>query len=678
MTAGREIFWNIGPWGNTVYVLMALAIGIFAWAFYRRYLLWRIGRSDNRLDHLNIRITSFVRKMVVEVLSQRLILREPFPGVMHLIVFWAFLSFLAATIADFIHHYVFHFLEGGVYLWFSLIVDTLGLLALLAILGFAVRRYIQRPTLLDNRPTDAMTLALVFLLILTGFLVEGSRVAATEMIETPQYAPWSIGGWICGKLFFSLGPSVNRTLHLVWWSLHLAVVIVSLIYVALSFSKLMHILVAPINIFFRSLRPRGQLLPIDFETATAYGAGQIKEFTWKQLLDLDACTRCGRCQDSCPAHLSGKILSPKRVTQDLKSHMEEGWSPLFKAKTQASEESEGSDHVLVGDVVSQEALWDCTTCGACVEACPVYVEHIDKFIDMRRNQVLTERGIPETVQETLRNMEIRGHPWRGAEFLRDDWTKGMEIKILSEDSHIDWLYFVGCTGALVDRNMIVTETFARLLQQARINFGILGNEEGCCGDPARRMGHELQFQMMAQQNIEVLKNYGVKKIVTHCPHCYNTLKHEYPQFGGEFEVWHHSELLNRLINDGTLRLGRGVNRVITYHDPCYLGRHNNVFDTPRNLLTAIPGLEIVEMKRSRERSFCCGGGGGHAWMEEPVGRRINQMRLEQAMETMAEVIGLACPFCMQMIEDALRSLESPMKAMDISELIAATLKPQSR
>lgn len=676
MTAGREIFWNIGAWGNIVYVLMAIAMGIFIWAFYRRYLLWRIGRPDNRLDHLNIRITSFVRKIGVEVLGQRLILQKPFPGVMHLIVFWAFLSFLVATIADFIHHYIFHFLEGGVYLWFSLIVDSLGLLALLAIAGFAVRRYVLRPTLLDNRPTDAIALTLLFFLILTGFMVEGSRVAATEMIETPPYAPWSIGGWIFGKLFFSLGPSANKTLHLVAWALHLAVVIASFIYVALSFSKLMHILVAPINIFFRSLRPRGQLLPIDFETATAYGAGQIQEFTWKQLLDLDACTRCGRCQDRCPAHLSGKVLSPKKVTQDLKSHMEKGWSPLFKSKTQASEEREGSDHVMVGAVVSQEALWDCTTCGACMEACPVYVEHIERFIDMRRNQVLTERGIPETVQETLRNMEIRGHPWRGAESLRDDWSKGMEIKILSGDSDIDWLYFVGCTGALVDRNMAVTRSFARLLQHAQVNFGILGNEEGCCGDPARRMGHELQFQMMAQQNIEVFKNYGVKKIVTHCPHCYNTLKHEYPQFGGEFEVWHHSELLDRLISDGTLRpAGRG-NRVITYHDPCYLGRHNNMFDTPRNLLTAIPGLEIVEMKRSREQSFCCGGGGGHAWMEEPVGRRINQMRMEEAMKTGAEVIGLACPFCLQMMEDAITSLDSSMKAMDVSELVAHTTESQ--
>ena len=669
MTAGREIFWNIGPWGNMVYVLMAIAMGILVWAFYRRALLWRTGRPDNRLDHLNRRITSFLRKMVVEVLGQRRILREPFPGVMHLIVFWAFLSFLAATIADFIHHYAFPFLEGGVYLWFSLIVDSLGLLALAAILGFGVRRYIQRPTMLDNRPSDALALTLLFLLILTGFLVEGSRVAATEMIETPQYAPWSIGGWICGKLFFSWGPSVNRTLHLVWWNIHLAVVIVSFIYVALSFSKLMHILVGPINIFFRSLRPKAQLLPIDFETATTYGAGQIKDFTWKQLLDLDACTRCGRCQDGCPAHQSGKILSPKKVTQDLKTQMEQGWSLFFKAKTQASEELESSDYAPVVDVVSPEALWDCTTCGACVEACPVYVEHIDKFIDMRRNEVLTERGIPETVQETLRNMEIRGHPWRGAESLREDWAKGMEIKVFSGDSNIDWLYFVGCTGALVDRNMIATQAFARLLQQARINFGILGNEEGCCGDPARRMGHELQFQMMAQQNIEFMKNYGVQKIVTHCPHCYNTLKHEYPQFGGDFEVWHHSELLKHLTNNGALKFSKGVNRVITYHDPCYLGRHNNMFDGPRDLLRSIPGLDIVEMERSEERSFCCGGGGGHAWMEEPVGRRINQMRLEQAMETGAEVIGLACPFCMQMMEDAITNLESSMKAMDLSELI---------
>jgi Fe-S oxidoreductase/nitrate reductase gamma subunit len=673
MVAGREIFWNIGAWGNIVYLLSAIALGLFIWAVYRRVLLWRTGRPDNRLDHLGKRITSFLRKLLLELLGHRKILREPFPGVLHLTVFWAFLSFFALSAADFIHHYWFPFLRGGIYLWFSLVVDIFGLLALLAILAFAFRRYILRPSRLDNQPSDAIALALLFFLILTGFLVEGSRLAATEMIATPQYAPWSVGGWIFGRFFFGWGQSTNEILHRVWWYLHLAVVIAAVIYVALSFSKLVHILAAPVNIFFRSMRPRGELVPVDFESASEYGVGRIRDFTWKQLLDLDACMSCGRCQDNCPAYLSGKSLSPKRVIQDLKADMEEGWSFFPEPRMQAPPESEALDRALINDVITPEALWDCTTCCACVEACPVYIEHVDKFIDMRRNQVLTEKGIPEAVQETLRNMEIRGHPWRGAEHLRDEWAKGLDIKELCEDTNVEWLYFVGCTGALVDRNIMVTQAFARQLQLAGIHFGILGNEEGCCGDPARRMGHELQFQVMAQQNIEVMKTYGIKKIVTHCPHCYSTLKNEYPQFGGEFEVWHHSELLRELIDEKKLALNKGANRVITYHDPCYLGRYNNIFDSPRKILRSIPELEIVEMDRIRERSFCCGGGGGHAWMDERAGRRINQIRLEQAIKTEAEVIGLACPFCMQMIEDALRSLGSPLKAMDISELIAEVL-----
>ncbi|MBW1941724.1 MAG: 4Fe-4S dicluster domain-containing protein [Deltaproteobacteria bacterium] len=678
MEAGREIFWNIGVWGNLVYVLSAVALALLIWAFYRRVKLWRSGKPDNRAVNPGRRITPFIQKVLGEILAQKKILRERFPGIMHLILFWAFLSFFAITTADFIHHYFFSFLKGSVYLWFSLIVDLFGLLALFAILGMAYVRYVQKPERLDNRPGDAIALILLFLMILTGFLTEGSRLAATEMIHTPQYAPWSIGGWFFGKIFFGWGPSVHQSLHKIWWFLHLAVVIGAGIYVALSFSKLVHIVVAPLNIFFRSLRPRGELLPIDFETAEEFGVGGIKGFTWKHLMDLDACTRCGRCQDNCPAHLSGKVLSPKNIIQDLKGEMEKGWA-LFPGETEnGSQEGEGPESLLVGETISKEALWDCTTCSACMEACPVYVEHVDKMVDMRRGEVLNERGIPQDAQETLRNMEIRGNPWRGAEYLRDEWTKGLTIKTLSEDGDADWLLWVGCTGALVDRNIQVTRTFAEQLMAAEVDFGILGIEEVCCGDPARRMGHELQFQMMAQQNIEVMKGYGVKKIVTPCPHCYNTLKNEYPQFGGEFEVWHHSELLLHLIGEGRLNPQKPLNKRITYHDPCYLGRYNGLLEVPRKLLESIPGLQLVEMEKCRESSFCCGGGGGHAWMEEPVGRRINQMRLEQGIDINAAVIGLACPFCMQMMEDAITSFECPMEALDVSELIAESCNPESK
>ncbi len=676
MTAEREIFWNVGLSGNLVYPLMGVALGLLFWSFYRRSLLWRSGQPDPRSRDLAERLRSSAAKLVSEMLGQKKILEKPLAGTLHLILFWAFVSFLALTTADFFHHYFYPFLKGGIYLWFSLIVDIMGLLAMPALAGLAIIRYVQKPRRLDNRPDDAAALILLFLLIFSGFLVEGSRLAATEMVVSPpQYAKWSPGGWMVAQLFIGWGPSVNRTLHRVWWFLHLLLVSGAFIYAAFTFSKLTHILLAPVNIFFRRLGPRGDLVPIDFEAATEFGATRISNFTWKQLMDLDACTRCGRCQDECPAHDSGKILSPKNVIQELRLEMERGWDLFARRAKRIPAADEAAPENLVGEVVATEALWDCTTCGACVEACPVYVEHVDKMIDMRRGQILNDNAPTGPIQETLRNMEIRGHPWRGAEYLRDAWTDGMDVNIFSETKGSAWLYWVGCTGALIDRNMLVTKAFAGLLQAAGVEFGILGSEEGCCGDPARRMGHELQFQLMAQQNIELLKSYGVERIVTHCPHCYNTLRHEYRRFGGQFEVWHHSELLKHLIDEKKLLPAENLRIKATYHDPCYLGRYNRVMDAPRRCLDAIPGLERVEMARHREHGFCCGGGGGHAWMEERSGQRINQMRMQQAMQTQADILSLSCPFCLQMMEEAKTSLEAPMEVLDISEIIARCRMP---
>ena len=675
MIAGREIFWNIGAWGNLVYPLMAVSLGLLAWAIYRRALLWRTGRSDYRACEWGSRVVPFARKFFLEVLAQQKILQQPLAGTLHLILFWAFVSFFALTSADFIHHYFYPFLKGSVYLWFSLIVDIMGLMALPALLGFATIRYVQRPSRLDSRASDAATLMLLFLLIFTGFLVEGTRIAATEMINAPQYARWSPGGWIFGKLFIGLDVDAKRTYHLVWWVLHLLLVCGTFMYVAFTFSKLTHVLTAPINIFFRRLGPRGALQPIDFEATARFGATGIHDFTWKQLIDLDACTRCGRCQDNCPAHESGKVLSPKKIIQDLKTEMGKGWS-LFPDKDSAKPSRDEAEKYLLTDVIiSNEALWDCTTCGACMETCPVYIEHVDKIVDMRRGQVLNDAAPPDAVQETLRNMEIRGHPWRGSDYLKDEWSKETEIKIFTRDESPRWLYWVGCTGALVDRNIRVTRTFAGLLQRAGIDFGILGNEEGCCGEPARRMGHELQFQLMAQQNIERMKAYGIKRIVTHCPHCYNTLKHEYPHFGGHFEVLHHSELLKRLVDEKKLVPEKSMPQKTTYHDPCYLGRYNRIMDTPRQCLDSIPGLKLVEMERHRENSFCCGAGGGHAWLDESAGQRINQIRMREAMQTQADIIGLSCPFCLQMIEEGVNDLGGSTEALDLSEVIARSLVP---
>jgi len=414
------------------------------------------------------------------------------------------------------------------------------------------------------------------------------------------------------------------------------------------------------NVFLRNLEPRGALAPIDLEKAESFGAAKIEDFTWKQLLDLDACTRCGRCQDSCPAHLSGKPLSPKKVVQDLKG----AW--LERAKGVESQRQ------MIGGVVLEDEIWNCTTCYACHEACPVAIEPMTKIIEMRRNLVLEKASIPETGEGALKSLEARGHPWRGTTLTRTDWMKGLEVKTLVDDKNIDVLFWVGCTSALEERSTKVAQSIARVLKLGGVNFGILGAEEACCGDPARRLGNEYLFQTLAQANIELFKNYGIKKIVTGCPHCFNTLKYEYPQFGGNFEVVHHSQFIAGLVRSGKLKASVSIPDVVTYHDSCYLGRYNDIYDSPRQVLKGL-GVKLKEMPRNRERGFCCGAGGGHLWLEEQKkGERINHMRTEQALATGAKVIATACPYCLQMFEDGIKAKasEESVKVRDIAEIVA--------
>jgi Fe-S oxidoreductase len=427
---------------------------------------------------------------------------------------------------------------------------------------------------------------------------------------------------------------------------------------------------------------------IDMEKAESFGASKIQDFTWKDLLDLDACTRCGRCQDNCPAHLSGKPLSPKKLLQDLKGEWLEK-APALLAAGKKSEKIAETDSVqpdggsaetpageprpLIGGVIETEAIWNCTTCFACQEVCPVAAEPMLKAVEMRRNLVLEQAVIPETAEGALRSIEDRGHPWRGTLLTRTAWMDGLGIQTLAENADVEVLYWVGCSEALEDRSLKVAQATGRLLKLAGVKFGVLGDEESCCGDPARRLGNEYLYQMQSQKNIETLNNYKVKKIVTGCPHCYNTLKNEYPQFGGNFEVVHHSEFLLQLLKEGKLKITKGPRSTVTYHDPCYLGRYNSIFDTPRQILGYIPDIELVEMERNRERSFCCGAGGGHMWLEEQkVGERINVMRTDQALKTRAGMVATACPYCLQMFQDGIktRTVEDSLKVMDISEILA--------
>ncbi len=670
--ASREVFWNIS-YSYLVYILAAIAVAFWVFSLYRRYKLWRLGKPDDCSKEIGKRIGVFIRTAIVDVLFHRRFLRDPYPGMMHFIIFWGFVILLLASAVDAVTHYSGLHIRGVPYLWFSLIVDIGGILALIGIIMAAFRRYILKPKRLNTVLDDDIGLALIAAILITGYMVEGLRQAATEINIHPDWAVWSPGGLVFAKAFSGLSQDSLLFWHRFLWWFHSALTIGAIIYVALVFSKLQHVIVSPLNIFFRTLGPIGVPAPIDVEKAESepLGVGNIKDFTWKQLLDLDACTNCGRCQDACPAWATGKPLSPRKVVQDLKGH-------LLKAGNNPVDQSDNTS-TLIGEAPSEAEIWACTTCGACQETCPVYVEHIVKIIDLRRNLVLAQNQMPETAQLMLRNMQSRGHPWAGIQSLRlrGDWTSGLELKVLAEGDNANTLFWVGCTGALAERNVAATLSMTRVLKAAGVDFGVLGEAETCCGDPARRAGYEFQFQIMAEQNIEIFKSYNIKEIITSCPHCYNTIKNEYPRYGGDFKVVHYTQLIADLIRQGKLILTNELDSKLTYHDPCYLGRYNGVYQEPRQILQAIPRTKLEEMERSRNTGFCCGGGGGHMWIEEQPGTtKINQMRLEDALETGAKTVVTACPYCLQMFEESIehKGIKDSLKAMDLVEVVEAGMK----
>jgi Fe-S oxidoreductase/nitrate reductase gamma subunit len=665
----REVFWNI-QYSYVMYILNAIAVAFLAFSIHRRYKLWRLGKPDDCSKNIGRRIGVFIRTMVVDVLAHRRFLRDPYPGMMHLMIFWGFVILLLAAAIDAVTHFTNRHIIGTPYLWFSLISDIGGLLVLIGIIMAAYRRYILKPERMPTVLDDGIGLALMAAILITGYMIEGLRQVATELVQHPDWAIWSPGGLIFAKAFAGMSQDSLLFWHRFLWWFHAALTIGAFIYVALVFSKLQHIFVSPLNIFFRSLGPVGVPAPIDIETmdeSDTLGVREIKDFTWKQLLDLDACTNCGRCQDACPAWATGKPLSPRKFVQDLKVHMLE-----------AADQSDNGP-TLVGEAPNEDEIWACTTCAACQEVCPVYVEHIVKIIDLRRNLVLEQNKMPETAQLMLRNMQSRGHPWAGIQSLRlrGDWTNDLELKILAPGDTAHTLFWVGCTGALVERNVAATLSMARVLKAAGIDFAVLGEAEACCGDPARRAGYEFQFQIMAEENIELLKSYNIQEIITSCPHCYHTLKHEYPGFGGDFKVVHYTQFIADLIGQGKLKLTNGLNTKLTYQDPCYLGRYNGVYQEPRQILEAVPGATLKEMERSRNTGFCCGGGGGHMWIEEQPGTtKINQMRFEDVLKTGAETVVTACPYCLQMFEESIehKEVKDSVQAKDLVEVVEAAMK----
>jgi len=647
-------------------LLILMSLVFFCYGIYSHVRLWLVGQEEKRGGSIGKRVWYAVRYGIV----QRHFFKEFYPGLMHLFILIGFCVPLAVVI---IVQYPFS-LSLAFSRCFTCVLDFIGLCALVGCLLAIFRRYLLKPDRLDNILDDAVALTLVSCIFLFGFLIEGFRIGITN----PPDAVWNPVGLLTAKVLLSIGLIREGSavfFHHLFWRIHFFLVLGLIAY--LPYSKLFHIVSSTLNIFLRPTGPKGELAPItDFETAETYGVTTINEFTWKQLLDLDACTRCGRCQDQCPAYLSEKPLSPKKMTQDLKDHLKSEGKVLFKKS--GGEGSQNSLAPIIGSTVTADELWSCTSCMACMEQCPVFVGQIPKVVDLRRYLVMMESSFPSEVAGVFKNMEVNSNPWGIGLASRGDWAKPLGVKVLSEteDKDIEVLYFVGCSGSFDDRSKKVAVSFVKILQAAGVNFGILGAEEKCCGDSARRMGNEYLFQTLAQENIECMKKYGVKKIVTTCPHGYNIIKNEYAQFGGNYEVYHHSEFIARLIAEGRLQLVNPIDQTITYHDSCYLGRYNDIYKEPRKIISDIGGTKLVEMERCFERSFCCGGGGGRMWMEEHLGKRINHLRFEDALKTKATMAATACPFCLTMLEDATKDkgMEESFKVRDLAELVLEAME----
>ena len=677
-------------------ILFLAAMGVFCYMVYGLVKILLLGAREDRFDRIGERI----KGVLVFVFGQKRVVRDP-AGWGHFLIFWGFLFITAATLEGFVKGVWPGFTYrtildplylGWLYMPFNLAVDvtSLGVLAALTVALF--RRYVTKPMRLEfddpGAKVDAtIIISLIYVLIVFMFLLRGAEMNVANYQGHPGIDPsfWAPVSYVVA---FILGGPIQTDLQLgqqmvfesLFWWIHNIIILAFLIYIPLS--KHLHILGAIPNIFFRSFRPRGELTKMDLEdeTVESYGVSKVEEFTWKQLLDEYACTECGRCQENCPAFLSDKTLSPGRMIHNMKLHLKAKGAVLVSGTAEdalTEEEKARLEKRLIGDVMTEEAIWDCTTCRNCQENCPVFIEHIQKIVDMRRYLVLTESRFPAEAQAVFRNMETNYNPWSMGYSTRGEWTKGLDVKSLSEAGETDVLFWVGCAGSFDDRAKKVSESMVKIFRAAGVDFAILGPEEMCCGETARRMGNEYLAQTLMSGNVEVLGNYKFKRIVTACPHCFNTLRDEYPEFGGHYTVIHHTEFIAELLADGRLPTPKALNGngKLTYHDSCYLGRYHDIYEAPRKAFQAVPGTELVEMDRHHRKSFCCGAGGGRMWLEETVGRRINEMRAEAAIETGARTIGTACPYCLTMFEDGVKAKgeEERVQVVDLAELIAKGL-----
>jgi Fe-S oxidoreductase/nitrate reductase gamma subunit len=682
MTPYRVNLWDLPPWAYPTHWTIVIICGaLVVYGLWRRIRLWRMGQPAKRTGQAGRRIGG----LLLHGLGQRRVLGQTYPGLMHALIFYGFVVFFIATSLVGIEMDAgIPLLKGSFYLGFEVVVNAFTVLFLIGLGLAAFRRYVQRPDRLNTKPDDAIILGLLAFIALTGLTLEVMRLRGQD----PPWAGWSWLGDAIARLF---GPPPARppaVYPYLWWVHQLA----SFVLIAtLPYTKFLHIVTSPTNVFLRRLDAPGALPKIkDIETTEEpLGVGSIEQFTWKQLLDGDACTECGRCQDACPAYVAGQPLSPKKVVMDFRDRMSEypgalwKWQkpivdrlPILRPLALGSGEPDAKE--LVGEVILDETLWACTTCRACERECPVFIEQVSEIVGMRRHLTLEEGRLPDTLTQTLRNTERQGNPWGQPRHQRGAWAAGLDVPLMADVGETDVLYWVGCAGSYDPRNQKVSQAMVKILRTAGVDFAILGEEETCNAEWARRAGEEYLYQTHAQQNVETLKQYKFKRIVTQCPHCFNTLKNEYPQFGGEWQVVHHSQLIHELLKTGRLQVrGRWKGGRATFHDSCYLGRYNGVYDAPRAVLESLPGLQLVEAKRSRERGFCCGGGGACMWMEHEPDQRINDVRMDEIQALDPALIAVACPFCMIMLGEVAtrRGLDGPVALKDIAEVLAEALGP---
>jgi Fe-S oxidoreductase len=686
-------------------MIIGLGLTAVAFAVAGRRLWWlkRLALSGQpapeRVDYVRKHFWSDAKTQLTEVFGQRKLLKWSVPGAAHAVTFWGFIILIFTIIEAYGDLFSRTFAIPGIghspVLGF--LEDLFAVAVLAGIITFTVIRLRNNPHSEGRRSRFAgshlgaawLVLAMIFGVIATLLLYRGAQVNTGVF----PYDNWAFASHLVGSWLHPLGSGVNSVLEATFVLAQLGVILAFLVLVV--YSKHLHIGLAPMNVLF-SRRPNGlgPLEPmrsngkvLDFEEADpdtdVFGLGKIEDFTWKGLLDMATCTECGRCQSQCPAWVTGKPLSPKQVILDLRDHAFAKAPYILAASDEERDKlpeavKAEAGRPLVGTkddngVIDPDVLWSCTNCGACVEECPVDIEHIDHIDGMRRHQVLIESAFPTEANTMLKNLENRGNPWGMAEDKRLEWITELDFEVPVIDGKIgddvEYLFWVGCAGALEDRAKKTTKAIAELLHTAGVKFAVLGPMEACTGDPARRLGNEFVFSMLAQQNIETLNDAGVKKVVASCPHCFNTISREYPQLGGNYEVIHHTQLLARLVAEGKLTPVNKVEEKFTYHDPCFLGRHNKVYTPPREILNQVPGVEATEMHRCKERGFCCGAGGARMWLEERIGKRINTERIDEALALDPDTVSTACPFCLVMLGDAVNAKKAAGEAKDTLEVI---------